>query len=312
MFPGLNFKPNQNGGLPLVGWRRVPSAGLRGRFRPPKIYGRMGQLEVRLARKKSELRRAQRLRYKVFYEEMSATPGALALLSRRDEDAYDPIFDHLLVLDQGGPNKKGWRRPRVVGTYRMLRQDVANENDGFYTQGEYNIAPLIRSKPECFFIELGRSCVLKPYRNRRTLELLWHGLWSYVRQHGADAMIGCASFPGIDPAEHALALSFLHHTALAPDEWRVRAHDHLHVDMNMMPKDAVNARAALKALPPLIKGYLRLGAYVGDGAVIDHQFGTTDVFVVMPVKHINSRYFSHFGAPDELTSRIAAESDALN
>lgn len=295
-----------------MGRRRTPSTALRGRFQPPKIYGRIGQLEVRLARKKSELRRAQRLRYKVFYEEMSATPGALALLSRRDEDAYDPIFDHLLVMDQGDPNKKGWRRSRVVGTYRVLRQAVANQNDGFYTQGEYNIEPLIQSKPDYNFMELGRSCVLKPYRNRRTVELLWHGIWSYVREHGVDVMVGCASLPGIDPSQHALALSFLHHTALAPEEWRVRAHNHLRVDMNMMPKDAVNMRAALKAMPPLIKGYLRLGAYIGDGAVIDHQFGTTDVLIILPVEQIKTRYFSHFGAPDELTSQIAPESGSLN
>jgi len=302
MFPGLNFRHNQIGGVPLVGRRRATSPGFRGRFQPPQVYGRIGQLEVQLARKKSEVRRAQRLRYKVFYEEMSATPGALALLSRRDEDAYDPIFDHLLVIDRGDPAKKGrWRRSQVVGTYRVLRQDIAEMYDGFYTQGEYDIAPLIQSKPEYSFVELGRSCVLKPYRNRRTLELLWQGVWSYVRQHGADVMIGCASFPGTDPSAHALALSFLHHNSLAPEDWRVRAHEHLRVDMNMMPREAVNARAALKALPPLIKGYLRVGAFVGDGAVIDHQFGTTDVFVVMPVEAINTRYFDHFGAPDELS-----------
>lgn len=311
MFPGLNFRPNPSGGLPLVGRRRIPSSAFRGRFQPPEVYGRLGQLEVRLARKKSELRRAQRLRYKVFYEEMSATPGALAMLSRRDEDAYDPIFDHLLVIDRGDLNKKGWRRSLVVGTYRVLRQDVANENDGFYTQGEYDIAPLIQSKPDYTFMELGRSCVLKPYRNRRTVELLWQGIWSYVRRNGVDVMIGCASFPGIDPAEHALALSFLHHNALAPEEWRVRAHDHLRVDMNMMPKEAVNMRAALKAMPPLIKGYLRLGAYIGDGAVIDHQFGTTDVVIILPVEQINTRYFAHFGAPDEL-SPMAADFGPLN
>ena len=267
---------------------------------------------MRLARKKSEIRRAQRLRYKVFYEEMSATPGALAMLSRRDEDVYDPIFDHLLVIDRGDPAKKGWRRPQVVGTYRVLRQDVAELHDGFYTQGEYDIAPLIQSKPDYSFIELGRSCVLKPYRNRRTLELLWQGVWSYVREHGADVMIGCASFPGTDPSAHALALSFLHHTALAPEEWRVRAHDHLRVDMNMMPKDAVNLRAAVKALPPLIKGYLRVGAYVGDGAVIDHQFGTTDVLIIMPIEAINTRYFAHFGTPDELAAPIAPDFGPLN
>jgi len=313
MFPGLTFRPSHGGALPFMGRRRIPSTGLRGRFQPPKIYGHIGQLEVRLARKKGDVRRAQRLRYKVFYEEMSATPGALAMLSRRDEDAYDSVFDHLLVVDRGDPAKKGrWRRSQVVGTYRVLRQDVAELNDGFYTQGEYDIAPLIQSKPDYSFIELGRSCVLKPYRNRRTLELLWQGVWSYVREHGADVMIGCASFPGTDPSAHALALSYLYHNSLAPEDWRVRAHEHLRVDMNMMPKEAVNARAAVKALPPLIKGYLRVGAFVGDGAVIDHQFGTTDVLVIMPVEAIKTRYFAHFGTPDELTAPIAPDFGPLN
>jgi len=307
------FKPGQGGGLPFMGRRRFPVGAFGRRFQPAKIYGRFGSLEVRLARKKSEIRRAQRLRYKVFYEEMSAIPSALAMLSRRDEDEFDPILDHLLVMDRGDANDgRRWRRSKVVGTYRMLRQEVADRNDGFYTQGEYDIAPLIRAKPGCKFMELGRSCVLKPYRNKRTLELLWQGVWSYVREHNADVMIGCASFEGTDPAAHAEALSFLYHTALAPEDWRVRAHEHLRVDMNMMPREALNTRAALKALPPLIKGYLRVGAFVGDGAVVDHQFGTTDVFVIMPVKAINTRYFAHFGAPDESASPVAAEFGPLN
>ncbi|MFD0985661.1 GNAT family N-acetyltransferase [Methyloligella solikamskensis] len=280
---------------------------------PPKSYGRIGPLEVRLARKRGDIRRAQRLRYKVFYEEMSARADALTMLSRRDEDPYDPIFDHLLVLDHTNAlASRGWRRPQVVGTYRVLRQEVADRHDGFYTQQEYDIAPLIQAKPDYNFMELGRSCVLKPYRTRRTVELLWHGLWSYVRENGVDVMLGCASFEGIDPKAHAQALSFLHHTALAPEEWRARAHDHLHVDMDMIPADQVHMKAAMKALPPLIKGYLRLGAYVGDGAVIDHQFGTTDVLIVLPVEAIRSRYFSHFGAPDSLGSALLPAGNALN
>ena len=300
------------GGLPFGGrWRTKP---LRfGPWHPPKVYGRIGSLEVRLARKRGEIRQAQRLRYKVFYEEMSAIPGALAMLSRRDEDAYDAVFDHLLAVDHGtDTNAHGWRRSRVVGTYRMLRQDVADLNDGFYTQGEYDIQPLLRARPNDTFIELGRSCVLKHYRNKRTLELLWQGVWSYVREHGANVMIGCASFEGTDPKAHAAALSYLHHTALAPEDWRVKAHDHLRVDMNMLPLDAIDMRAAIRALPPLIKGYLRVGAYIGDGAVIDHQFGTTDVFVIIPVEAIQMRYFAHFGAPDEMTAPIAQAFAALN
>jgi L-ornithine Nalpha-acyltransferase len=309
MFPGLMLRPNQGGLLPFAGrWRARPQR--LGGWQPPKIYGRIGSLEVRLARKKSEIRQAQRLRYKVFYEEMSAVPGALAMLSRRDEDAFDPIFDHLLVVDRSdATNGHRWRRARVVGTYRVLRQEVADLNDGFYTQGEYDILPLIRAKgSDTSFMELGRSCVLKPYRNKRTMELLWQGIWSYVREHGVDVMLGCASFEGTDPSPHATALSFLHHNALAPAEWRVRAHEHLRVDMNMLPANAVNVRAALKALPPLIKGYLRLGAYVGDGAVIDHQFGTTDVLIILPVEAIRSRYFAHFGSPGELSSPISQSS----
>ncbi len=313
MFPGLMFRPGPRGALPFMGRGRFNVAALGRRFHPPKIYGQLGPLEVRLARKKSEIRRAQRLRYKVFYEEMSAVPNALAMLSRRDEDAYDAVFDHLLVIDRGDASDgRRWRRSRVVGTYRMLRQEVAELNDGFYTQGEYDLAPLLAAKPDCSFMELGRSCVLKPYRNKRTLELLWQGVWSYVREHGADVMIGCASFEGTDPAAHAEALSFLYHTALAPEDWRVRAHSHLRVDMNMLPRECVNARKALKALPPLIKGYLRLGAFIGDGAAIDHQFGTTDVMIVLPVEQIRTRYFAHFGAPDEITSADALEPAQLN
>ncbi len=302
--------------------RKVPRrpGAIRSRLRfglrlqvPPKVYGRIGDLEVRLARTKADVKRAQRLRYDVFYREMSARPSFKAQMRGRDEDRYDAICDHLLVVDtakdpaiDGERQWRSRRQPRVTGTYRVLRQEVAQNAGGFYTQSEYDIAPLVAARsPRYRFMELGRSCVLKPYRNKRTVELLWHGLWTYVREHKVDVMIGCASFEGTDPDEHAMALSFLHHHALAGPEWRVRAHQHLHTEMNRMPKEQVDAKAALKALPPLIKGYLRLGAKVGDGAVIDHQFGTTDVLIVLPVESIDPRYFEHFGAPGESESRVA-------
>jgi putative hemolysin len=276
--------------------------------RMQKIYGRIGNLEVRLARSRGDLRRAQKLRYEVFYEEMDAVPTAAAMVTRRDEDAFDDYCDHLLVVDHGdmvSPNGQPWRkRPRVVGTYRVLRQDVAEAHSGFYSQSEYDIAPLLARKRNYHFMELGRSCVLKPYRTKRTVELLWHGIWTYVREHGVDVMIGCASFPGVDPKQHAQALSFLHHNSLAPKEWRVKAHDRLYVNMNMIPAKDVDAKAALKSIPPLIKGYLRLGAYIGDGAVVDRQFGTTDVLIILPVEAIDPRYFSHYGAPDDTTSAL--------
>ncbi|MFP3921143.1 MAG: GNAT family N-acetyltransferase [Dichotomicrobium sp.] len=276
---------------------------------PLKIYGQIGSLEVRLARSRGDVRRAQKLRYRVFYEEMAAIPDATTMLNRRDEDPYDAICDHLLVVDRGAVprTRQRWpRRSRVVGTYRVLRQEIAERHGGFYTQSEYDIAPLVARKRDTHsFMELGRSCVLKPYRTRRTVELLWQGIWTYVREHGVDVMLGCASFAGTNPVEHAMALSFLHHNAGAPEEWRVRAHEHLYHDMNLIPADQVDQRAALKALPPLIKGYLRLGAYVGDGAVVDHQFGTTDVLIILPVEAIDTRYFGHFGAPNQSAPRVA-------
>ena len=101
---------------------------------------------------------------------------------------------------------------------------------------------------------------------------------------------------GVDPHTLSLPLSFLHHFAPAPELWRARAMPERRIDMNRMPKSAIDQREALRALPPLIKGYLRLGAFVGDGAVIDHQFGTTDVLIVLPVSTISARYIEHFGA----------------
>jgi putative hemolysin len=281
------------------------------RRRPPvKAFGRIGPLEVRLASTPADIKLAQRLRYEVFYREMSAKPSLVAQLRQRDEDKYDGACDHLLVVDTTDTSYSAstldHRQPKVIGTYRVLRQEIAQRSLGFYTQGEYDIAPLIaRKSPGYSFMELGRSCVLKPYRTKRTVELLWHGLWTYVREHDIDVMIGCASFEGTDPDKHAMALSFLHHHAMADADWHVSAHPSLYVDMKRAPKEQLDTKAAIKALPPLIKGYLRLGAMVGDGAVIDHQFGTTDVLIILPVEKIDPRYFEHFGQPDEKESRVA-------
>jgi putative hemolysin len=260
------------------------------------VLGRIGSLEVRLATTTKEIRQAQKLRFKVFYEEMSAAPNGSSLLSRRDIDDYDALCDHLLVLDHDVKTKP-FRpaKPKVVGTYRLLRQEMAERHWGFYTAGEYDIAPLLEAHRGLRFMELGRSCVLKPYRNKRTVELLWHGIWTYVLHHKIDVMIGCASLEGTDPRKLALPLSFLHHYAAAPVAWQVSALPERFTAMNILPKDAVDPKAALHALPPMIKGYLRLGATFGTGAVIDHEFGTTDVLVILPVSAINPRYIDHFG-----------------
>jgi putative hemolysin len=261
--------------------------------------GRIGPLEVRLAATRKEIKRAQRLRYKVFYRDGNAIANPATMLARRDKDAFDKVCDHVLVLDHAAinPMKARLRRkPPVVGTYRLLSQEMAARHGGFYTENEFDVAGLIERHGNLRFLEVGRSCVLPPYRNKRTVELLWHGVWSYVRQNQFDVMIGCASFEGIDPDRLALPLSFLHHFARAPQEWRAAALPHRHVEMNRMTKTAIDPKTALRELPPLIKGYLRLGAFIGDGAVIDHQFGTIDVLMILPVAAISSRYIEHFGA----------------
>ena len=291
---------------PLAGVPRIAPAlraygGLRvrdrGAPRTADVLGRLGTLEVRLAGTAADVRRAQRLRFNVFYKEMSAVPAAAALLARRDIDPYDAVCDHLLVVDHAAPGRAG--RPAVVGTYRLLRQDMAERQSGFYSAGEFDIASLLARHRGLRFLELGRSCVLPPYRNKRTVELLWHGIWAYVLQHRLDVMIGCASLEGTDPDRLAAPLSFLHHFARAPEAWRTSALPRRYVEMNRMGKTAIDRKAALRALPPLIKGYLRLGAAIGDGAVIDRQFGTTDVLIVLPVSAISARYIEHFGATAE-------------
>jgi putative hemolysin len=262
------------------------------------ILGRIGTLEARLAQTKKDIKRAQRLRYNVFYRDGSAIADAATLLARRDKDAFDKVCDHLLVIDHASQPEKAAlrRRPPVVGTYRLVGDAAAARCGGFYSESEFDIAGLLARHRNLRFLELGRSCVLPQYRTKRTVELLWHGIWSYVLQHRYDVMIGCASIEGTDPERLAHQLSFLHHFAGAPEAWRASAHASRRVEMNRMPKAAIDPKAALRELPPLIKGYLRVGAFIGDGAVIDHQFGTTDVLVVLPVAAINSRYIGHFGS----------------
>jgi putative hemolysin len=260
----------------------------------PLSLGRLGSLEARLAANKRDIKQAQKLRYKVFYQDGDAIADARTMLARRDKDVYDKICDHLLVIDHAKSTQSG--KQRVVGTYRLLRQDIAECHDGFYTENEFDISGLTARHRDLRFVELGRSCVTPAYRNKRTVELLWQGIWSYVRQHRLDVMIGCASLHGTDPDRLALPLSFLHHFAAAPESWRAEPQPSRRVEMNRIAKHRIDHKAALRELPPLIKGYLRLGAYIGDGAVIDDQFGTTDVLIVLPVSVIKARYIEHFSA----------------
>jgi L-ornithine Nalpha-acyltransferase len=258
----------------------------------PHIH-RQGLLDVRLAATREEVAAAQALRYRIFYDEMGAEPSLWMRAIARDIDGYDGICDHLLVIDHGLDGK-----PHVVGTYRLLRQVVAAMHKGFYSAAEYDLSPLLQTGASGGqLLELGRSCVAPEYRNTTTITLLWRGIASYLAEHGIGHMFGCASLHGTDPAQHAAELSYLHHFHLAPPELRARALDY--VPMNRLDVASLDARAAARALPPLIKGYLRVGAMIGDGAFVDRQFNTVDVFVVMPVDRITSRYLDRFALAND-------------
>jgi putative hemolysin len=267
--------------------------------------GRSGSLELRLATKKSEIRKAQRLRFKVFFEEGGAAADGAAALIRRDICRFDKVCDHLLVIDHAARNRFGNIKPRVVGAYRLLRHEVAQANFGFYSAQEFDIGPLLAQHPNSRFLELGRSCVLADYRGKRTIEMLWRGIWAYVKHHRVDAMIGCASLEGTDQVKLAQQLSFLFHHAKAEPQWRVRPLPDKFTSMDRLSSSQVDVKRALASLPPLIKGYMRVGAKFGEGAVIDRQFGVTDVFVVMPINEIEGRYIEYFGAPDDLPRKVA-------
>ncbi|WP_158807735.1 GNAT family N-acetyltransferase [Beijerinckia sp. L45] len=261
------------------------------------VLERAGPFEIRLASSEKELRSAQKLRYTVFYEEGGAIANRDVARSRRDICPFDAICDHLIIVDTDAVSSSGNAKAKVVGTYRLLRRDVAEAHNGFYSQGEFDMQPLLDRQPTTRFLELGRSCVHMNYRSKRVIELLWRGLWLYAKQHKIDALLGCASLPGTDLDALRLPLSFLHHYAQADEAWQVEAWPHGIADFTPLPKDAIDVRRGITALPPLFKAYLRTGARFGRHAVIDRQFGTTDVFTVMPMGDIEERYIAHYGEP---------------
>jgi L-ornithine Nalpha-acyltransferase len=257
-----------------------------------------GSLEVRLATTAEDIDAAQALRYRVFYEEMGATPTPEMAARRRDFDAYDEHCDHLLVIDHMRKSDR-----QVIGTYRLIRRKAAAKCGKFYSCSEYDISRILEYPGE--ILELGRSCIDAEYRTGAVMQILWRGLSAYIFRYDVALMFGCASLPGADPAAHAVPLSYLYYHHLAPPALRTKALPERYVDMRMMPREAfdpnvafdtmkLDPRSGSNSLPPLIKGYIRVGGFVGDGAVIDHQFNTTDVFIIVKTDLITSRYIRHY------------------
>lgn len=249
---------------------------------------RVGHLGVRIATNAAEIDAVQALRYRVFYREMGAEPDARSAATERDRDAFDDVADHLLVVDHTiGPGAEG-----VIGTYRLIRREAAAKIGHFYSAAEYDVTPMMKFPGRV--LELGRSCVDAAYRNSAAMQLLWRGISAYVFRHKIDLMFGCASLPGTDPDALAQELTYLYYNHLAPPALRLRALPHRYIEMRRVDPASIDPRRALNTLPPLIKGYLRLGGFVGDGAVIDNQFNTTDVAVVVKSDLITAKYYRHY------------------
>jgi putative hemolysin len=249
---------------------------------------RVGNLGVRVAASAAEIDAVQALRYRVFYREMGAHADEATTASHRDRDAFDAVADHLLVVDHAiGAGPEG-----VVGTYRLIQREAAARLGRFYSADEYDITPVENFPGR--ILELGRSCVDAAYRSRVAMQLLWRGIAAYVFHYQIDLMFGCASLHGTDPDALAADLTYLYHNHLAPPALRPRALPHRYVEMRRMPPEQVDSKRVQAQLPPLMKGYLRLGGFVGDGAVIDPQFNTTDVAVVVKTDLVTDKYYRHY------------------
>ncbi len=243
------------------------------------------QFTVRLAETEAEIRAAQRLRYDVFVDELGGGGDLVDHAARLERDRFDPFFDHLLLFDAARRDEQG--APSVVGVYRLMRRDQAERAGQFYSADEYDLTPLLRSGRA--MMELGRSCLHRDYRGGSAMFHLWTGLADYVQNHGIEIMFGVASFHGTDVQALAQPLSHLHYAHLAPPEMRVRAQAAHFQPMDLLPRDQVDRRRAMLETPALIKAYLRLGGFVGDGAFVDHAFNTTDVCLVMDTARMNDR-----------------------
>jgi putative hemolysin len=246
----------------------------------------LSRYRVKLAETDEERAGAQRLRYRVFVEEMGAQASAAEAAARREWDRFDPWFDHLILECRDSAIADPL--DRVVGVYRLMRDEAARAGPGFYGAAEYDLDPILVTGRAS--VELGRSCVAREHRGGPAMHLLWNGLAEYVLERGIELLFGVASFHGTDPEPLAEALSYLHHTHLAPPDLRVRARAAYFVAMDRMPAAEIDAVRAMQAIPPLIKAYLRLGGFVGEGAYLDRDFNTIDVCVVMDTGRMTDRY----------------------
>ena len=243
-------------------------------------------LVVKLAEKKSELKNAQALRYSVFYKEKKAKPTISKKILRLDFDKLDKFADHLIVIAK---NKKGIKN-KIIGTYRLLRGDMANRLGGFYTSSEFDLSTILSSYKHNQILELGRSCVHKNYRNGTTMNLLWKAIAEYVQLYDIKILLGCASFHGTDVMKYSNELSYLRKNFSLSDDLSVKS-----LDKNIYPtytktSSDINNLSTFLKLPPLIKGYLRVGGKVSYDCFVDYKFNTIDLCVIVNTEKIDKKY----------------------
>ncbi|MEM9853286.1 MAG: GNAT family N-acyltransferase [Pseudomonadota bacterium] len=239
--------------------------------------------ELKLAATPDELRAAQRLRYRVFVEELGGDGPLVDHGARLECDEHDSRYDHLLLIDK---RRDVASLDHVVGVYRLMPSARAEET-GYYCDAEYDLAKLKESGRR--LLELGRSCLHPDYRGGSAMYLLWQSLAAYIQERRIEVLFGVASFHGTDTQALAPALSLLYHRHLAPPDLRVCARPAARQAMDLIAPDQIDRRRAMLAIPPLIKAYLRLGGYVGEGAFIDHAFNTTDVCLILDIARMDPK-----------------------
>ena len=225
---------------------------------------------------------AQRLRYDVFVEELGGTGPGVDHAARLEADRFDAHATHLLLEDHGAPDG-----PVIAATTRLMTSDQAALAGGFYSDGEYDLAPLVASGRT--LTELGRTCLDARYRGGDAMFHLWHGLARHLIETETEVLFGVASFHGNDPQAVAEPLSLLHHRHLAPVHLRPVARASGAARMNLVAPGDLDRKAALLATPALIKAYLRLGAMTGEGAFVDRDFNTVDVGLVVDLSQLSER-----------------------
>ena len=249
-----------------------------------------GDFVIKLAEKKSELKKAQSLRYSVFFKEKKAVPSLVKRIVELDYDKVDKFADHIIVIDKATKDIKN----KIVGTYRLIRGDVGVRFGGLYTSSEFNLSNILNSYNHNQILELGRSCVHKDYRNGSTVNLLWKAIAEYVKLYDIKILLGCASFPGTDVNKFSKELSYLRENFSLPNDLSVLSLDNNIYETDSSNNTNVNNLRTFAKLPPLLKGYLRVGGKVSDSCYVDYNFNTIDLCVVVKTSSINKKYKKKF------------------